>query len=134
MKGDDLSERFLDFAARIVKLVTAVPKNQAARHIAGQILRSGRSIGSNYEEARGAESRADFIHRLSISWKEARESWYWLRLMQRAQLIKPIRLAALTQEANEISAILGRSLATAKGKKRPPMRPDPPNQGPSFNS
>jgi four helix bundle protein len=126
MKGDDLSERFLNFAARVVKLVAALPKNQAARHVAGQVLRSGTSIGSNYEEARGAESRADFIHRLSVSWKEARESWYWLRLIDRAQLMKPVRVAALLQEANEIAAILGKSLATAKGKKKPPPPPPPP--------
>lgn len=120
MKGEDLSDRFLDFAARVVKLTAALPKNLAGRHIAGQLLRSGTSIGSNYEEARGAESRADFIHRLSISWKEARESWYWLRLVARAPLIKPTRVVKLLQEANEIAPILGKSLATAKGKRKKP--------------
>jgi four helix bundle protein len=124
VKGDELSDRFLDFAARVIKLVTALPKNQVGRHVAGQLLRSGTSIGSNYEEARGAESRADFVHRLSISWKEARESWYWLRLVDRAQLMKPIRVAKLLQEANEISAILGKSLATAKNSSKAP-RPAP---------
>lgn len=120
MKGDDLSDRFLDFAARTIALVGALPKNQVGRHIAGQLLRSGTSVGSNYEEARGAESRADFVHKLSISWKEARETWYWLRLVDRVQLIKPVRVVRLLQEANEISAILGKSLATAKGKPKPP--------------
>ena len=106
MKGEELSDQFLDFAARVVKLTAALPKNLAGRHIAGQLLRSGTAIGSNYEEARGAESRADFIHRLSISWKEARESWYWLRLVARAQLIKPGRIEKLLQEGNEIAAFL----------------------------
>ena len=132
MKGEELSDRFLDFAARVVKLTAALPRNLAGRHVAGQLLRSGTSIGSNYEEARGAESRADFIHRLSISWKEARESWYWLRLVARAQLIKPARVAKLLQEANEIAAILGQSLATAKGKRRKPdADSEPPTELPN---
>jgi four helix bundle protein len=120
MRGDELSNRFLDFAARTIALVGSLPKNQVGRHVAGQLLRSGTSVGSNYEEARGAESRADSIHKLSISWKEARESWYWLRLVERVQLVKPVRIGSLLQEANEISAILGKSLATAKGKPKPP--------------
>jgi four helix bundle protein len=67
MKGDELSDRFLEFAARIIRLVTALPKNPVARHIGGQLLRSGTAIGSNYEEARGAESRPDFIHKLGVA-------------------------------------------------------------------
>lgn len=69
MKGDDLSERLLDFAARVLRLVDALPKNLIGRHIGGQLLRCGTSAGSNYEEARGGESRADFIHKLALSWK-----------------------------------------------------------------
>jgi four helix bundle protein len=61
--GDDISERLLDFAVRVIKLVNVLPKTVVGRHIAGQLVRSGTSCGSNYEEARGAESRADFVHR-----------------------------------------------------------------------
>lgn len=67
MKGDDLSERFLDFAARIIRLVSALPRSAVGRHIAGQLLRSGTAVGANYEEARGAESKADFNHKLGIA-------------------------------------------------------------------
>lgn len=95
MRGDDLSERFLDFAARVVRLTMTLPKNQAARHIADQRLRCGTEIGSHGEEARGAESRADFMHKLAVSWKEARECWYWLRLIQRTQMVKPQRIDKL---------------------------------------
>ncbi len=118
MKGDDLSDRFLNFAARIIRLVNALPKNAAARHIGGQLLRSGTSIGANYEEARGAESKADFNHKLGVSWKEARESWYWLRLVKRAKLVKPELIDSLLQESNEITAIIGKSLSTSRGGNR----------------
>src|SRR5882762_5229110 len=107
MKGDELSERFLDFAVRVIHLVGALPNNKIGRHISGQLLRSGTAVGSNYEEARGAESRADFIHKLGVAWKEARESWYWLRLIHRSELVKPARVSALLQEATELTAILG---------------------------
>ncbi len=115
MKGDDLSDRFLEFAARVIRLVIALPKNPVARHIGGQLLRSGTAVGSNYEEARGAESRADFNHKLGVAWKEARESWYWLRLLQKTSVVKPSLVDKILQESNEIAAILGKSLATAKG-------------------
>ena len=117
MKGDDLSERFLDFAARIVALVAAMPNDRPSRHISGQILRCGTSIGANYEEARGAESLQDFIHKVGISWKEARETKYWLRLIQKAKLLPPDRIASLIQEAGEIAAILAKSQLTAKNRK-----------------
>jgi four helix bundle protein len=116
MKGEELSDRFLEFAARIVRMVIALPKNPVARHIGGQLLRSGTAIGSNYEEARGAESRADFIHKLGVAWKESRETWYWLRLVQKTNVVKSTLIDKILQESNEIAAILGKSLATAKGK------------------
>lgn len=117
MKGDDLSERFLDFAARIVVLAGAMPNDRPGKHIGGQMLRSGTSIGANYEEARGAESRQDFIHKIGVAWKEARETGYWLRLLQKAKLLPPQRLSDLIQEASEISAILAKSQLTAKMRK-----------------
>jgi four helix bundle protein len=126
MKGEELSDRFLEFAARILRLVLALPKNPVARHVGGQLLRSGTAIGSNYEEARGAESRADFIHKLGIAWKESRESWYWLRLIQKTQVVKLGLVDKILQESNEIAAILGTSLATAKGKKPRPEGDKPP--------
>lgn len=116
MKGDELFERFLDFAARIIKLVNALPKSLAGRHVAGQLLRSGTSAGANYEEARGGESRADFVHKLAVSWKETREARYWLRLVQRAPLLKPILVEKLLQESDELCKILSKSLITARRK------------------
>jgi four helix bundle protein len=77
-------------------------------------VRAGTAAGANYEEARGAESRADFVHKLGIAWKETRESWYWLRLIQRAELVSPQLLASIVDEANQLSAILASSIATAR--------------------
>ena len=118
MKGDDIAERLLDFAVRVIKVVNALPKTVAGRHVGGQLVRCGTSAGSNYEEARGAESRADFIHKLGVSWKETRESWFWLRVIHRAQLLKPLLVEPLTQEAAELSAILAKSILTAKKNKQ----------------
>jgi four helix bundle protein len=123
VKGDNIAERMLQFGVRVIKLSEALPKRFAAKHIALQLLRSGTSAGANCEEARGAESRADFIHKLGVSWKEARESRYWLQLIQRAELVKPSLLSGLVQEAEELSKILARSLGTLK---RPPDASDSP--------
>ena len=78
MKPDELSERLLEFAARIGKVVDALPDTRMGRHVAGQLVRSGTSPGPNYEEGCAAESRADFIHKLSVSLKELRESRFWV--------------------------------------------------------
>lgn len=114
MKGDDISDRLLDMAARIMRLVQALPKSIGGRHVAAQVLRSGTSAGANYEEARGAESRADFIHNLGVCWKETRETFYWLKLIYRSQMIKPGLVENLLQESEALSKIIARSIATAR--------------------
>jgi four helix bundle protein len=133
MKGDDLADRLLDFAVRVIRRVGALPKTQLGRHVTGQLVRSGTSAGANYEEARGAESRADFIHKLGVSWKEMREAWYWLRLIHRAELVTPSRVAKLVNEARELAAILSKSLATARKKPKPPDA-KPPDDPPIVHS
>jgi len=116
MKGDDLAERLLNFAVRVIRLVDALPKRLAGRHIGGQLLRAGTSPGANYEEGRAAESKADFIHKIGIARKEIRESSYWLRLVQHAGLVKKTLLTNLIQEAHELIAILTASVKTAKSR------------------
>ena len=117
MKGDDISERFLDFGARVIKLTGALPRTYAGRHVANQLLRCGTGAGANYEEGRGAESRADFIHKLGVAWKESREAWYWLRLIHRSALVKPNRLEPMLLEADALCRILSKSLTTARNRK-----------------
>lgn len=76
---NNLSERLLNFAVKIIKLTGQLCKTAIGRYIGGQLMRVGTSAGANYEEACGAESRADFVHKLQIVLKELRESFYPVR-------------------------------------------------------
>src|SRR6476660_5680480 len=93
--ADQLEERLIDFAVRIIKLSNRLPKTPAGKHISGQILRCGTSPAPNYGEARGAESRADFVHKMRIVFKELNETSIWLRIIERSQLLKAVLLAEL---------------------------------------
>ena len=113
-----LDERLLEYGARIVRLVGSLPKTLVGKRIGDQLLRSGTSAGANYEEAQGAESKDDFIHKLHISVKELRESNYWLRLLIKAGVVPPHRMAGLLDESDQLRAMLSKALATAKGKAK----------------
>ena len=125
MRGDDIAERLLEFAARVVKLASALPKSPVGQHISMQMVRSGTSAGANYEEARGAESHADFAHKLGISLKELRETRYWLKIIIRTALISPGRMKDIMREADELCRILGKSILTVKQKKTRAPEPAP---------
>ncbi|MFH2138651.1 MAG: four helix bundle protein [Candidatus Omnitrophota bacterium] len=116
-KGDVLAERLLDFAACIVKLINALPNNIVGKHIIKQLLRAGTSPGANYEEACGAESRADFIHKLSIVLKELKESRFWLKLVLRSELIKAEHIRPLLEECQQLCAIVAKSIITSRKRK-----------------
>jgi len=116
-RADELEERLIDFAVRIVRLSARLPKTAAGRHIAAQILRSGTSPAPNYGEARGAESPADFTHKLRIVLKELNETSIWLRIIQRSELIKNQLLSDIIRETNELCRIFASSLKTAKARK-----------------
>lgn len=88
-KSNDLERRLIDFAVRVIKVADSLPKSPAGKHIAGQLLRSGTSAAPNYAEARGAQSTADFIHKLKIALKELNESCVWLKMICQAELMKP---------------------------------------------
>src|SRR4051812_908780 len=75
--GEDISRRLEEFGVSVLGLAQKLPKNAIGRHVALQWSRSATGAGSNYEEARGAESRADFIHKMAIASKEIREARYW---------------------------------------------------------
>ena len=113
-RADELEERLVDFAVRIVKLSARLPSTPAGRHMAGQILRSGTSPAPNYGEARGAESSADFVHKLRIVLKELNETAIWLRLIDRSQLLKTELLADIINENAELCTIFTASLKTAR--------------------
>ena len=116
-KGEELEERLLDFAARVGKVVDALPDTRLGRHIAGQLVRSGTSPAPNYAEACAAESRKDFIHKLGITLKELRETRIWLRLIIKAELLPSKRLNVLLDECEQLNNIIARSLITAKSNR-----------------
>ncbi len=117
MNADEVSDRLLAFAVRIGKVVDALPDTRLGRHIAGQLIRCGTSPPPNYEEARAAESRADFVHKLGICLKELRESRFWIRFIIEADLLSQSRMADLLEECTQLCKIIGQSIVTAKGKK-----------------
>lgn len=108
MSGEvDIVGRTFDFSVRIVKLCQVLDKLPGVpRILAGQILRSGSSIGANVEEAQAGQSKADFISKLSIACKEARETRYWLRLLTATDIMSKSILTPLIDEANQLTAIL----------------------------
>src|SRR5712671_2279485 len=87
-RADKLEDRLIDFAVRIIKLTSRLPKTPAGKHIAGQILRSGTSPAPNYGEARGAESSADFVHKLCVVLKELNETFIWLRIIEQSEILR----------------------------------------------
>jgi four helix bundle protein len=113
-RGDDLLKRLLEFAARIGKVVDALPDTRMGRHVASQLVRCGTSPAPNYAEACGAESRKDFVHKLSICLKELRETHCWLQLVVKAKLVPEPRLSGLAGENTELIKILAKSIVTAK--------------------
>ncbi len=103
----DLPQRTFAFSERIVRLCMALENDGiVTATLMKQLLRSGTSIGANVEEAQGSESKRDFVHKYSIAVKEARETHYWLRLLASTEILPGSRLEPLTNEANELVAIL----------------------------
>jgi four helix bundle protein len=117
MKGDNIAVRLRVFAAGVLRLCRRMPNDSSTKHVARQLVRAATGGGSNYEEARGAESRADFIHKVGIANKELREALYWLQLAREAELVVEDELEVLIREANELVAILTASIKTAKQRE-----------------
>ena len=117
-KRRDLGDRLLGYGTRIIRLVESLPNTVVGRRVADQQLRSVTSVGANYEEAQGAESKDDFVHKLQIVLKELRESNYWLRLLVKSGKISTAQMIDLFDESNQLRAILSKSVATVKGMAR----------------
>src|SRR5713101_4453630 len=97
-KANDLEKRLISFAAAIVRLSSKLPRTPQGRHICGQILRSGTAAAANYGEARGAESRADFIHKLKVAFKELNETTIWLEVIGESRLLPTETIIAIVAE------------------------------------
>ena len=107
MAKQDIKERTLKFSIRIVKLCKFLRENGGTGYdLSKQLIRSGTSIGANVEEAKDAQSKADFISKMKIALKEARETNYWLKLLIATEVTLESRLLPLLNESNELIAIL----------------------------
>ena len=122
-RADSLERRLVQFAIDIVTLVGQLPQNPQAKHIGNQILRSGTAVAPNYGEARAAESRADFIHKLKICLKELNETIIWLRILQGSIAVNPDFLSRLIAENTELCKILVASVQTARRNDLKSSRP-----------
>ena len=111
---NDLEQRTKHFALAVISLVSSLPKSKAADVIGYQLLKSGTSVGANYREARRAQSRTDFVHKLAICEKEAAETEYWLELLADSDLASIARLEPLLNEVRQLIAIIASSAKTAK--------------------
>ena len=112
----EMEERLIEFASRIIDMVEALPKTAAAKHLGGQILRSGTSPALNYGEAQAAESREDFVHKMKVCLKELRETLICLKLITRRTWFPEGKLTSLLTENNELVSIFVASTKTATGK------------------
>jgi len=102
----DLEERTTEFAKRVIRLCKELPKNSMNSRLIGQIVGSAGSIGANYREANDALGKKDFLHRLKISRKEAKETIHWLELIEEASPELKARMKDLRKEAIELRNIL----------------------------
>jgi len=116
-KNFDLEDRLIDFAVRIIRIAESLPKTKTGSHIAGQIVRCGTSPAPNYGEAQGAESQADFVHKMKLCLKELRETRVWSLMLVKANLIRPVsKLDSLIDENNQLISIFVKSIQTARQK------------------
>jgi four helix bundle protein len=110
-------ERSFEFAVRVVRLCRFLgPQNRVSRTLANQLLRAGTSIGANIEEAQAGQSKADFTAKMAIARKEARETLYWLRLLQATEVVEAEKLNDITREADELVRILTSIVKTSQNK------------------
>ena len=118
MKDDcgnkDLRKRTMNYALRIIRMYSALPRASAAQVIGGQVLRSGTSVGAQYREACRSRSVAEFISKMESGLQELDETDYWLELLAEGGLVVPKRLVDLRTETNELLAIFTASVKTAK--------------------
>ncbi|HLS70520.1 MAG TPA: four helix bundle protein [Chitinophagaceae bacterium] len=118
MKYDrKITDRTFDFAVEIVNLCSKLEKESVvAKIVLTQLVRSATSVGANIEEAQAPQSRKDFIHKASISLKEARETLYWLKILKSSELKKINNIDGLINEADEIVSVLTIMIRNAKGR------------------
>ncbi|MGD9636424.1 MAG: four helix bundle protein [Pirellulales bacterium] len=118
MRRQDLNDRTREFALRIIRLVSSLPKDRVADVVGRQILRSGTSIGANYREATRATTKRHFASILATALREADETLYWLELVRDAKLVRVELLRNLISECDQLVAILASSVKTAANRNK----------------
>ena len=117
-RPQDLQVRLISHASRILDVSSKLPKTQQANHVSRQVMRSGTAAAANYAEARGAESRPDFIHKLRIVLKELNETTVWLQLIAENAMLPADTMRSVVAENDELCRILAASIKTAGGFDR----------------
>ena len=114
MKENVIKDKSFDFALRIINLYKYLSEEKKEYVLSKQLLRSWTSVGANIRESEHAESKNDFIHKLSISLKEANESHYWIELLYKSDYIKENEYISISNDINEILRILILIIKTSK--------------------
>src|SRR5688572_30594288 len=113
-----ICERAFEFAARILKLCVRLhERGPVARHVASQLMKCGTSVGANAEESQEGQTKPDFIAKLSISRKEARESSYWLRLAIKTEIVDANEVKWELSEARQLLAMIRSAILTARSSE-----------------
>jgi four helix bundle protein len=115
--SEKLQQRLVNYAADIVKFTASFPNDFASVHLAQQLIRSGTSVALNYGEARGAQSRRDFTHKVQLSLKELRECQVNLQILKACDRISDsVNLGNILREGSELLAIFVQIVKTLKSK------------------
>jgi four helix bundle protein len=117
MKETVVGPKSFDFAIRIVNLYKFLVEKKKEFVLSKQILRCGTSVGANVRESRGAESKSDFIHKLSIALKETDETLYWLELLNRTEYISNEQFDSLKNDVVELRKIISSIIITTRKRK-----------------
>jgi len=118
-KSYDIEIRLIEFSVQVVVFIEGIPQSKAAIYLGSQLLRSGISPALNYGEAKAAESKNDFIHKMKVCLKELRETYNCLRIIHLAKIFDiEKQVLDLISECNELISIFVKSINTASKSQR----------------
>ena len=118
----DLEERTTNFAKRVIRLCQVLPKNSMNNRLIGQAVGSAGSVGANYREANDSLGVKDFVHRLRIARKEAKEALHWLELIEEGNPALSYRMQNIKQEAGELRNILSSIINKSEKKQETKLK------------
>ena len=114
MSSNIIEDKSFGFAIKVVELYKYLVENRKEYVLSKQVLRSGTSIGANVEEAIGGQSKKDFVSKLSIAYKETRETIYWLKLMKETKYIENSQADELIGNCDELARIIAAILKSSR--------------------